>query len=89
MHILRKTHRRIIEAIEVPPDTGEEPRLDDLAATLWAHAQRERPLDPGARCRMRYALRTIADSTHEDRARHLRRARELLDAYAERPTRHT
>ena len=38
--------------------------------------------DPGRLCRLRYALGTIADRTHEERARRLRQARDLLDEYA-------
>lgn len=81
---LREANRRLIEAIETPPDTGEEPRIDRLAATLWDRAGDGRPApDPGCLCRLRHKLRTIADRTHERRARHLRRAREALDEYAE------
>lgn len=83
MCTLREANRLVIEAIEAPPDTGEEPRLDRLAADLWAAAREDGPSpDPGRLCRLRYALATIADGTHEERARRLRRAREAIDAYA-------
>lgn len=32
-------NRRLIEAIETPPDSGLEQRLDEMAATLWAMEQ--------------------------------------------------
>jgi len=73
----------LIDAIEEPPETGEERRLDRLAATLWERARRGEGLDAGYRCRVRYKLRTIAETTHESRARHLERARELLAEHAE------
>lgn len=83
MRTLREVNRRLLDAIEEPPDTGEERRLDELAATLWERARRGEGLDAGCRCRIRYKLRTIAETTHDARARHLERARELL---AERAT---
>ncbi|MFB6295439.1 MAG: hypothetical protein ABEH66_01195 [Halobacteriales archaeon] len=84
MCTLRAANRRLIEAIETPPDTGEEERLDRLAADLWEHANGERPSpDPGHLCRLRHTLRRIADRSPEPRARHLMRAREKLGDYAE------
>lgn len=84
MSPLREANRRLLEAIETPPDTGEERRIDRLAATLWRHTQGEAPEpDPGRLCRLRHALRTMAERTHERRARHLRRACEALGEYAE------
>jgi hypothetical protein len=86
MRTLREVNRRLLDAIEEPPDTGEEPRLDRLAATLWDRERNGDALDPGALCRLRHQLRDIAETTHEDRARHLERARDLLAEYAaERP----
>jgi len=82
MRTLHDVNRLLLEAIEEPPDTGEEERLDELAATLWARAERQQPLDPGTNCRLRHKLRTIAEGTHEARASRLRRARELLDEHA-------
>lgn len=84
MCTLRAANRRVIEAIETPPDTGEEGRLDRLAADLWERARGERSSpDPGNLCRLRHSLRRIADRSPEQRARHLREARELLGEYAE------
>jgi hypothetical protein len=83
MRTLRKVNRRLIDAIEEPPETGEERRLDRLAATLWERASRGEGLDAGYRCRVRYNLRTIAETTHDARARHLEHARELLAEHAE------
>jgi hypothetical protein len=83
MRTLREVNRRLLKAIEAPPDTGEEERLDRLAASFWARTRHEEyPLDPGSLCRLRYKLRRIAERTHEERAHHLWRARELLDEYA-------
>ena len=83
MRTLREVNRQLLKAIEEPPDTGEEERLDRLAANFWERTRPgERSLDPGAVCRLRYKLLIMADRTHEERARHLRRARELLDEYA-------
>lgn len=88
MRPLREVHRLVLAAIEEPPDTGEERRLDRLAATLWERERSGIPLDPGARCRLRHKLLTLAERTHEDRARHLHRARQVLDeSAAERPSR--
>jgi hypothetical protein len=90
MQTLRAVNRRLLDAIEEPPDTGDEERLDRLAASLWRRTHREgRPLDPGALCRLRYKLRIVAERSHEKRACHLWRARELLDEYAaEHPPKH-
>lgn len=82
MRSLREANRHLLKAIEEPPDTGEEERLDRLAATLWERTRRGTPPDPGTLCRLRYKLRRIAERSHEQRARHLRRARESLDQYA-------
>ncbi|WP_251343453.1 DUF7553 family protein [Haloplanus halophilus] len=82
MRTLREVNRRLLDAIEEPPDTGEEQRLDRLAATLWARAQSGQGLDPGSLCRVRYKLLDIAEATHAERARHLERARDLLARYA-------
>jgi len=83
MRTLREVNRQLLKAIEAPPETGEEERLDRLAASFWARTRHEEyPLDPGSLCRLRYKLRRIAERTHEERARHLWRARELLDEYA-------
>jgi len=92
MRTLREVNRQLLKAIEEPPDTGEEERLDRLAASFWERTRHEHlPLDPGTLCRLRYKLRIIAERTHETRARHLWRARELLNEYAAEnpPRRHT
>jgi hypothetical protein len=82
MRTLREVNRRLLDAIEEPPDTGEEQRLDRLAAALWDRTRSGEGLDPGSLCRVRHKLRVIADASHEGRARHLERARELLADYA-------
>ncbi|MFB6101340.1 MAG: hypothetical protein ABEJ73_02100 [Haloplanus sp.] len=88
MRTLREANRRILDAIEEPPDTGEERRLDRLAASVWTRDRAaEQPLDPGSLCRLRQKLLALSAETHEQRARHLRRARELLGEYAERSSR--
>lgn len=51
-------NRRLLAAIETPPDSGTEERLDDVAALLWAK-EHERVTDPGACCRVRQKLRSL------------------------------
>jgi hypothetical protein len=82
MSTLREANERLLVAIETSPDTGDEERLDRLAADLWYHAQGEEGPDAGHLCRLRHELRTLAERSHEPRARELRRARDALGEYA-------
>jgi hypothetical protein len=77
-----RANREVLCAIETPPDSGIEERLDDVAARLWYLAE-EHPYDPdtGQITRLRYTLGQLAQRTHERRARRLLRAREALDEY--------
>jgi hypothetical protein len=58
---LRRANRDLLRAIETPPDSGVEDRLDDLAARLWYLAE-EQPSDPDPAqiARLRYLLRELA-----------------------------
>jgi len=80
-HLLR-ANREVLCAIETPPDSGVEERLDDVAARLWYLAE-EHPYDPdtGQIARLRYTLAELAQRPHERRARRRRRARAALDEY--------
>ncbi|WP_284010166.1 DUF7553 family protein [Haloarcula pelagica] len=79
---LLRANREVLCAIETPPDSGIEERLDDVAARLWYLAE-EHPHDPdtGQIARLRYSLGQLAEQAHDRRARRLRRAREALDEY--------
>jgi hypothetical protein len=79
-HHLRRANRHLIDAIETPPDTGEERRLDDMAARIWACQDEDcrwRP-DPGLLCRLDRKLATLQHETTARRAEHVERARERL-----------
>jgi len=76
-------NRRLIDAMETPPDDGGEERLDDVAALLWAMAH-EDVSDPGACCRMREKLRALERRVGEHRQREVERARRSVEAYCER-----
>ena len=82
---LLRANREVLCAIETPPDSGVEERLDDVAARLW-YLAREHPHDPdaGQIARLRYTLGRLAERAHDRRARRLRRAREALDEYRRR-----
>lgn len=76
---LERANRALLRAIETPPDTGREDRLDDLAARTWFLArERPREADPGRLSRLEYALGRLADESDEPRARRLREARDCL-----------
>ena len=54
---LKRSNRALLDAIEVPPDSGLEPRSDSLAARLWAAGHRtDDPPDPGEVCRLERKL---------------------------------
>jgi hypothetical protein len=77
---LRRANRHLLDAIETPPDTGEERRLDHLAATIWACQDEDcrcRP-DPGLLCRLDRKLATLQRETTRRRERHIERARDRL-----------
>jgi hypothetical protein len=79
-HHLRRANRHLLDAIETPPDTGEEHRLDDLAARIWAYQDEDcrcRP-DPGMLCRLDRKLATLQRETTRRRGKHIERARERL-----------
>jgi hypothetical protein len=77
---LRRANRHLIDAIETPPDTGEERRLDDLAARLWTCQDQDCPPrpDPGMLCRLDRKLATIQRETTARRSEHIARARDRL-----------
>jgi hypothetical protein len=77
---LRRANRHLIDAIETPPDSGEDRRLDDLAARLWACQDEDcrcRP-DPGLLCRLDRKLARLQRETTPRRAEHIERARDRL-----------
>lgn len=78
---LRRANRKLIEAIETPPDTGREERFDRIAAQLWTAAEELGGADPGRLQRLKQKVRDLERRTFRRRAAHLRRARRYLDAY--------
>ncbi len=83
MHPLKDANRAILRAIERPPDTGLEPRLDRLAAYLWRLAESEELApDAGRLCRLSRKLTELQHRASEPRTPPLREARELVREYA-------
>lgn len=79
---LRAANRALLRAIEKPPETGVEDRLDDLAAETWFLAEhRERPPDQGRLARIERALGDVADGMNDRKARYVTAARRHLRAY--------
>ncbi|WP_226011197.1 DUF7553 family protein [Halomicrobium salinisoli] len=76
-------NRRLLAAIETPPDSGLEDRLDDVAATVWT-LEHEVPADPGACCRLRQKLRRLEREACDRRAAEIERARRALESYGRR-----
>lgn len=74
----------LLRAIETPPDTGLEDRIDELAAELWflAREKKRRP-DQGRLERVQYSLTLLLAEAREPRARHVARARQHLQAFRE------
>lgn len=79
---LKRANRALLRAIETPPDTGLEPRIDRIAAHLWAVIDRDgyQP-DPGQLYRFDYALATLATHTRPERAAYINEARQCIRAY--------
>jgi hypothetical protein len=79
---LKQANRALLRAIETPPDSGLEPRIDRLAARLWMVTEREGYApDPGEVCRLDQKLARLATQTTEERAEYIEDARELVRAY--------
>jgi hypothetical protein len=76
-------NRRLIEAMETPPDSGTEDRLDEVAALLWA-MEHEHVTDPGACCRVRQKLRSLEREVGDHRRSDVELARRSLESYGER-----
>jgi hypothetical protein len=77
---LRRVNRHLLDAIETPPDTGQEHRLDAMAARLWASQDENchyHP-DPGLLCRIDRKLATLQRETTARRAEHIEQARSSL-----------
>ncbi len=76
---LERANRALLAAIETPPDSGREERLDELAARLWFLA-RERPAeaDTGRLASIEHSLDRLAAECHPRRARLVRDARDHL-----------
>lgn len=82
---LRAANRAVLRAIETPPDTGIERRLDDIAAECWFLAEeKERRPDQGRLARVEFALAEAIRDAPEPRTRHLSAARDHLAAYRSR-----
>jgi len=75
---LRRANRHLLDAIETPPDTGEERRLDELAARIWAYYDEDCRPDPGLLCRLDRKLATLQRETNRRRSIHIERARDRL-----------
>ncbi|SFR85180.1 hypothetical protein SAMN05216559_0046 [Halomicrobium zhouii] len=75
-------NRRLIAAMETPPDSGAEERLDEVAALLWA-MEHEHVTDPGACCRVREKLRSLEQKVDERRRSDVERARRSVESYGE------
>ncbi len=76
-------NRRLLSAIETPPDSGLEDRLDEVAATVWT-LEHEIPADPGACCRLRQKLRRLEREADDRRAVEIERARHAVESYGRR-----
>ena len=79
---LRAANRAVLRAIETPPDTGIERRLDEIAAECWYLAEvKERRPDQGRLARVEHALTQVIRDAPDPRVRHLSTARDHLAAY--------
>ncbi|WP_225335584.1 DUF7553 family protein [Halomicrobium urmianum] len=76
-------NRRLLAAIETPPDSGLEDRLDDVAATVWA-LEHDIPADPGTCRRLCQKLRRLEREACDRRGAEIRRARRALESYGQR-----
>lgn len=76
-------NRRLIDAMETPPDDGVEERLDEVAALLWA-MEHEHVTDPGACCRVCQKLRSLEREVGERRRSDVEGARRSVESYGER-----
>jgi hypothetical protein len=76
---LERANRALLHAIETPPDSGREDRLDELAARIW-YLAREASYEPNQAQleRLQHRLDRLAEESHERRARSLRDARRHL-----------
>lgn len=80
--LLKQANRALLSAIETPPDSGLEPRIDRLAARLWMVTEREGYApDPGEVCRLDQKLARLETQTTEERAEYVEHARQLVRAY--------
>lgn len=76
-------NRLLIDAIETPPDSGAEERLDELAALLWA-MEHESVADPGTCCRVRQKLRRLERQVGDHRRSDVEHARRSVASYGDR-----
>jgi len=78
---LERANRALLCAIETPPDSGLEDRLDELATRTW-ELTRESTYGPdqGQLERLQYRLDRLVDEVSDRRARSLRDARDHLAA---------
>lgn len=76
---LERANRALLRAIETPPDSGVEDRLDELAARTW-ELTRESTYGPdqGQLERLQHRLDRLAEEVNDRRARSLRDARHHL-----------
>lgn len=76
---LERANRAVLCAIETPPESGLEERLDEVAARTWdlAHESSYGP-DQGQLERLQHRLDRLATESHERRAAALRDARRHL-----------
>ncbi len=82
--LLKTANRELLRAIETPPETGHEDRLDDVAAHLWTLASDgSLPADPGRLSRLQYTLTELARQAPPERAYYVSRARSLVVSYRE------
>jgi hypothetical protein len=78
---LKRANRALLDAIEVPPDSGLEPRIDSLAARLWAAGNRsDAGPDPGEICRLERKLARLETQARGERAEYVAAARESVRA---------
>ncbi|MFB6308954.1 MAG: hypothetical protein ABEH35_06455 [Haloarculaceae archaeon] len=79
--LLERANREVLRAIETPPDSGIEDRLDRLAARLWYLAEEHPRPDQGHLARVQYRLDRLAERARSPRARRIERARDCVDSY--------
>lgn len=75
-------NRQLIDAMETPPDSGTEERLDEIAALIWA-MEHEHVTDPGACCRVRQKLRRLERQVGDHRRPAVERARKSVASYGD------